>query len=100
MLRVNYAYEKGVLFVRLFGVLDSENIYLLISSLKRIIGIGGIIYTVINLENVKILNSNYISMILEKMMDNKIYLCGYKSSNCNGYQFLRDETKVFKYINF
>ena len=81
MLRVNYAYEKGVLFVRLFGVLDSENIYLLISSLKRIIGIGGIIYTVINLENVKVLNSNYISMILEKMIDNKIYLCGYKSSN-------------------
>ena len=100
MLKVNYEYLGGVLFVRLDGNLDSRNIYLLIDSIKNVIKIGGIKYVVINVEKVKILNDNYIKYMIEDIKTSSIYLCGYKSSNYNSNILLNDEKHIFKYINY
>ena len=100
MLNVNYEYLGGVLFVRLVGILDSRNIYLLVDSIKRVIQIGGIKYVVINVEKVKVLNDSYIRYMIEDIKTSSIYLCGYSSSNYNNNILLNDEKHIFKYINY
>ena len=98
MLKVNYEYKGGVLFVRLDGNLDSRNIYLLSNSIKQIIKIGGIIYVVINVENVIALNDSYIRFLIDDIRDSNVYLCGYNSSNYNSF-LLNKESSIFNYIN-
>lgn len=98
MLKVNYEYKGGVLFVRLNGILDSRNIYLLSSSIKQVIKIGGIKYIVINLEDVKALNDSYIRFLIDDIKSSEVYLCGYDSSNYNN-KLLSREVSVFNYIN-
>lgn len=98
MLKVNYEYKGGVLFVRLNGILDSRNIYLLSSSIKQVIKIGGIKYIVINLEDVKALNDSYIRFLIDDIKSSEVYLCGYNSSNYNN-KLLSREVSVFNYIN-
>lgn len=98
MLRVNYEYKKGVLFVRLEGSLDSKNIYLLSSSIKRIIMIGGIKYVVINVEKVYALNDSYIRFLIEDIKISDVYLYGYNSSNYNDV-LLNNESNIFNYVN-
>lgn len=99
MLRVNYEYKGGVLFVRLDGNLDSRNIYLLSNSIKQIIKIGGIKYTVINVENVVALNDSYVRFLIEDIKMSSIYLCGYNSSNYSSDYLLSKENNIFNYIN-
>lgn len=98
MLKVNYEYKGGVLFVRLDGNLDSRNIYLLSNSIKQIIKIGGIIYVVINVENVIALNDSYIRFLIDDIRESNVYLCGYTSTNYNS-NFLVEERSIFNYIN-
>ena len=100
MLKVNYEYKGGVLFVRMEGELDSRNIYLLSSSVKKILKIGGIKYTVLNVENVYALNDSYIRYLVEDIKDSDVYLCGYNSCNykCESILLSR-ESSVFKYVN-
>ena len=99
MLNVNYEYKGGVLFVRLSGNLDSRNIYLLSNSIKQVVKIGGIRYTVINLENVYALNDSYIRFLMEDIKDTKVYLCGYNSDNYGSDCLLSREKNIFNYIN-
>lgn len=98
MLKVNYEYKGGVLFVRLEGNLDSRNIYLLSNSIKQIIKIGGIIYVVINVENVVALNDSYIRFLIDDIRESNVYLCGYTSTNYSS-NFLVEERSIFNYIN-
>lgn len=98
MLKVNYEYKGGVLFVRLEGSLDSKNIYLLSNSIKKIIKIGGFLYIVINVEKVIALNDSYLRFLIEDIKDSDVYLCGYNSLNYNN-NYLVEESSVFKYIN-
>lgn len=98
MLKVNYEYKGGVLFVRLDGNLDSRNIYLLCNSIKQVIRIGGIKYTVINVENVYALNDSYVRFLIEDIKASNVYLCGYNSSNYNNF-LLNKESGIFNYIN-
>jgi len=100
MLRVNYEYKGGVLFVRLDGNLDSRNIYLLSNSIKQIIRIGGIIYTVLNVENVSALNDSYIRFLIDDIKSSNVYLCGYDSNNYDYNNILLNkESSIFNYIN-
>ena len=98
MLKVNYEYKGGVLFVRLNGILESRNIYLLSNSIKQIIKIGGIKYIVINLEEVSCLNDSYIRFLIDDIRESNVYLCGYTSTNYNS-NFLIEERSIFNYIN-
>ena len=100
MLKVNYEYKRGVLFVRLYGNLDSRNIYLLVNSIKQIIKIGGIRFIVLNVENVYALNDSYIRYLIEDIKESEVYLCGYNSSNYNDSNILLNrESSIFNYIN-
>ena len=100
MLKVNYEYKKGVLFVRLDGNLDSRNIYLLVNSIKQIIRIGGIRFVVLNVENVYALNDSYIRYLLEDIKESEVYLCGYNSSNYKDSNILLNrESSIFNCIN-
>lgn len=98
MLKVNYEYKGGVLFVRLVGNLDSKNIYLLSNSIKEIIRIGGFIYIVINVENVVALNDSYLRFLIDDIKKGNVYLCGYNSLNYNN-NYLVEESSIFKYID-
>lgn len=98
MLKVNYEYKGGVLFVRLEGILDSKNIYLLSNSIKDTIRIGGFLYVVINVEKVMALNDSYLRFLIEDIKTGNIYLCGYNSLNYNS-NYLVEESSVFKYID-
>lgn len=98
MLRVNYEYKGGVLFVRLDGNLDSRNIYLLSNSIKQVIKIGGIRYTVLNVEKVYALNDSYIRFLVEDIKNSNVYLCGYNSNNYNNI-LLNRESSIFNYID-
>ena len=77
MLKVNYEYKKGFLFVNLEGTLDSKNMYELINSMKVITTWNGINKVVLNIEKVIALSDKYIKYILEDMSDINIYLKDY-----------------------
>jgi len=99
MLEVIYEYKGGVLFVRIRGSLDSRNIYLLSNSIKQIIKIGGIKYTVINVVELKALNDSYIRFLIEDIKKSNIYLCGYNSKNYGNNILLNRENNIFNYVN-
>jgi len=99
MLEVIYEYKGGVLFVRIRGSLDSRNIYLLSNSIKQIIKIGGIKYTVINVVELKALNDSYIRFLIEDIKKSNIYLCGYNSKNYDNNILLNRENNIFNYVN-
>lgn len=98
MLEVNYEYKKGALFVRLDGNLDIKNIYLLINSIRQVIKIGGISYTIINLEKVKALNDSYIRIILDELKNSGVYICGYNSNNYGSDKLLVNENSIYNYV--
>jgi len=78
MLKVNYDYRKGVLFVRVDGVISNQNIYLLCNSIKQIIKLGGMGNTVINLEGASLVEDNYAIVLLEEIKKVcQVHICGY-----------------------
>ncbi len=97
MVKINYEYRGGVLFVRIEGRFSYQNVEQIIDSIRRVVVKGGIIYTVINLERAKVLNDNYIEMLLKDINDN-VYLCGCNSDHYNNYHLLNTENNIFKCI--
>ncbi len=77
MLKVNYEYKKGFLFVNLEGILDSNNMYELSNSLKVITKWNGIDKVVLNIEKVIALSDRYIKYIIDDMSDINIFLEDY-----------------------
>lgn len=77
MLKVNYKYIKGFLFVNLEGTLNSNNMYELSNSLRQIIKWNGIDKVVLNIEKVIALSDRYIKYIIEDLSDINIYLEDY-----------------------
>lgn len=99
MLNVNYEYKGGVLFVKVSGNLDSRNIYLLSNSIKEVIKIGGIKYTVINVEEIYALNDSYVRFLIDDIKVCNVYLSGYNSNNYRSESLLSRECSIFNYIN-
>ena len=77
MLKVNYEYKKGFLLVDLEGILDSKNMYELISSIRVITKWNGIDKVILDIEKVIALSDRYINYILEDMSDINVYLKDY-----------------------
>lgn len=61
MLRINTEFRKGVLFVRLNGIISDENYLESINDLVEDIGIK---YVVLNIENLKKIDVNSINHII------------------------------------
>ncbi len=95
MLEVNYDYRKGVLFVRVDGVISNQNIYLLCNSIKKIIKLGGMDDTVINLGRAYFSEDNQVVMLVEEIKKiSQVHICGY-SGRINHDYLLRIGKYVF-----
>lgn len=105
MLDVNYEFRKGILFVRLLGVANPNNITKL-NGVFNIINQAGIKAVVINLDNIKAIDAYFINYLLSYYDfyiedDKKMFIC---SSNCFKNKFehhipiIRSEIDAFNVI--
>ena len=96
MVDYNIEFSKGVLFIRLYGILNRFNEKDIEEQIYEIINEGGIRYLVINTEDVEIqedvmLFKNCNDLI--KNNDGKMLICG---SNIEEYDYIVDELSAFK----
>lgn len=111
-MKVIFEFRKGLLFIRLKGILNKETGYEFDKKLKDLIIEKGIKYFVINLEKLKyidndgfnILKNRYKDMIIH---DSKLIICNYHdnlykdkidSSFMDCYK-IDNELEAFKLIN-
>ena len=83
-LKMNFEFRKGLLFIRLKGVLNKENSKELSSCLDQFIHEKGVRYFVINLENLEYLDKDGLDVIQNKYEDmilhnGKLVICGYQN---------------------
>lgn len=65
MLKMNYEFRKGVLFIRLFGSLDHKNITKISSNIDELIALFGLKYIVFNLDDLSYIDKEGINFILK-----------------------------------
>ncbi len=83
-LKMNFEFRKGLLFIRLKGILNKETSKELSRSLDRFIYQQGVKYFVINLESLEYLDKDGLETIQKKyedmvLHDGKLIICGYKN---------------------
>lgn len=111
MLKIDTIYKKGVLFIRLYGVINKVTKMELDKVLESVINKVGIKYLLINFDSIY-----YINTDISKMLDNwsrkiaknngKFFICGYEKIN-NKYFIdisdsifeMNDEFSVFNIVN-
>jgi anti-anti-sigma factor len=112
MLKIDTMYKKGILFIRLYGVINKNNIKEINEVLERTIEKVGIKYLLLNFENVYYISSN-ISSLIEKWSkrlierNGKFFVCKYdeiaKSNflkiNTDEVLEMQDEVSVFNKVN-
>lgn len=82
MLEINLEFVRGMLFVRLEGVLDTNTYTKLSDCLDTMIHEKGIKYFVVNLENLDYIDENGLQTIIDRyfdvvLHDGKLVICGY-----------------------
>ncbi len=80
MLKMNYEFRKGVLFIRLYGSLNHKNISKISKSIKNLIDDFGLKFIVFNLDSLKYIDKDGINLILKyhTMINNqngKLIIC-------------------------
>lgn len=83
MLNIETIYKRGILFVKLYGVINKKNTYKLDDILKSAILKVGIKYLLVNFDNVYYLGGDAFKIISKwndklKQMGGKIFICGDK----------------------
>ena len=99
MIDYNVEFTKGVLFVRLFGMLNKFNEKHIESDLYEIIKDGGIRYLVFNIENLSIIENSNLFKTCETLInknDGKMLLCGKNNFYTKDYTFTEDELSALK----
>ena len=81
MLDIDMEYRKGILFVRLAGVLDETTASKINIDVSKIINKGGIKYLVYNVENLQSINIDGINAMLDNYNtisnnNGKVVVCG------------------------
>ena len=84
MLEINLEFVRGMLFVRLTGVLDSNTYTKLSDCLDTMIHEKGLKYFVINLEHLDCIDENGLQAIIDRyfdvvLHDGKLVVCGYNN---------------------
>ena len=98
MLNIDIEYKRGILFVRLDGILNEKTSCILEDVLKSVVHKAGIKYVLINFEKLYELDKSVISTIIksynECLKDNgKLMICG-----CNNVIKLKIEhSELIKY---
>ena len=91
MLEINLEFVRGMLFVRLEGVLDSNTYTKLSDCLDTMIHEKGLKYFVINLEHLDLIDENGIQAIIDRyfdvtLHDGKLVVCGYHNQFLNNME--------------
>lgn len=79
MLDINIEFTKGVLFVRLEGILNDSNVDNIKNTIMKILSEGGIRYLVFNVHNLKIEGDSSLFNKCEeviKINDGRMLICG------------------------
>lgn len=99
MIDYNVEFTKGVLFVRIFGMLNKFNEKQIESDLYEIIRDGGIRYIVFNIENLNIIDDSNLFKTCETLInknDGKMLFCGKNNIYTKDYTFVDDELSALK----
>ncbi len=110
-MQLNFEFRKGLLFIRLIGILNKENSKELVLHLDKFINQQGVKYFVINLENLEYLDKDGLEVLQRKyedmvLHDGKLVICGYKNEYIkrmveeemkDAYK-VKDELKAFQLI--
>jgi len=91
MLEINLEFVRGMLFVRLEGVLDNNTYTKLSDCLDTMIHEKGIKYFVVNLENLDFIDENGLQTIIDRyfdvvLHDGKLVICGYNDQFRNNLE--------------
>ena len=103
MLKVLMEFRKGILFVRLFGVLDNTTINTFDKEVKEVIIKAGIKYVVLNVDNLKNISEDGIKEIkrLKKILtktDGEFFMFGGEIKELKSLVNLENELKVFERV--
>lgn len=82
MLNINMEFIRGMLFVRLEGILDNNTYTKLSDCLDTMIHEKGLKYFVVNLENLEYIDESGIESLIARyfdvtLHDGKLVICGY-----------------------
>lgn len=101
MLEIDTVYRKGILFVRLYGVINKSNIKEIDKVLESTIDKVGIKYLLVNFENIYYINCN-ISNLVDKwsrkltIKNGKFFICGYDEISKNNFIKINDDVLEMK----
>ena len=103
MLKINMEFRKGVLFVRLYGILSSKTIDIFNAKVKEVIINSGIKYVVLNVGSLDYISPVGISEIkrLKRILnktDGEFFLSGGSIKELKKLVNLENELKVFERV--
>lgn len=100
MLDINIEFTKGVLFVRLEGILNNNNVDNVKNTIIKILNEGGIRYLVFNVHNLKIEEDKDLFITCEKLTklnDGKMLICGLDNEIIlNSYSHIDNELAALR----
>lgn len=113
MLNIDLEYKRGILFLRLDGILNKNTNFILEDALKNVLYKAGIRYLLINFEKLNEIDQRGIETIINSYhlyLENygKLMICGYndkirmniEKSNLLKYAFnISNEISAFNIIN-
>lgn len=103
MLKVLMEFRKGILFVRLFGILNDSTIGEFKSEVKEVIIESGIKYVVLNTSNLEAISKEGVQEIknLKKILkktDGQFFLFGGEIKELKSLVNLENELNVFERV--
>lgn len=111
MLTINMNFIKGILFVRLKGILDGDTSIMLNNKLYNMVTENGVKYILLNLDDVTYVDKYGVDVIIKNYIEvnqnkgkfiivgiNKLFLNDRKCIANNLYQ-INNESKVFDLVN-
>lgn len=103
MLNINIEFKKGILFVRLEGILNNKNENKIENTITNVIKEGGIRYLVLNVNNLKISSKINLFSNCERFIkdnDGKMLICGsYNDINIDCYERVQDELSALRLLS-
>ncbi len=103
MLKVLMEFRKGILFVRLYGTFDDEDISTFQTKVKEVIIESGIKYVVLNVENLNSISKNGVKEIktlkkIIKKTEGEFFLFGGEIKELSKLVNLENELNVFERV--